>query len=283
MRVVFFASDKPRELSVASNMIAGIRKNKFIRPHRDKAEIRRLSANNNLSDCDVAFMVGVKSKRLFEQCVDQGITPVMMDKGYIRSRAEGSRVWEYWRVSVGAHHPTKIMAWQTEPSDRWDSLGVKLEPWKKKGSHILLAGSSAKYHNFYNLPDPTEWAQGVVDQIREYSDLPIIYRPKPSWKEAVPIAGTSFTENRAITQDLENAHCMITHGSNACFEALTMGIPCIVLGDGVGRLISRDTVAGVNDLIRPEREQFFANLAYYQWTEKEMMAGHAWAFMRELI
>lgn len=280
MRNVFFASNKKLEQDLAANMVKGIR------GQGGKAEVRTLCANNNLSDCDVAMMVGVKSKRLFDQCENAGIIPVMFDKGYIRGRRVDSRVWEYWRVSVGAHHPTATIMQKKLPDDRWKNLGVKVDPWKTWGHHIVLAGSSAKYHRFYDLPDPTEWARGVIEEIRKHSDLPIIYRPKPSWKEAVPIRGAEFSgreKAQSINQDLWGAHCLITHGSNACFEALIAGVPVIVLGNGVAKVVSRQSVADVMELTRPKREQFFANLAYYQWTEKEMASGECWNFMKGLI
>lgn len=79
------------------------------------------------------------------------------------------------------------------------------------------------------------------------------------------------------------AHILVTHGSNACLDAMMAGIPSIILGPGVmGPISSRDLA----DLEHPrmagkaERSQLLANLAYHQWTEAEMASGLAWGVIR---
>jgi hypothetical protein len=278
MRLRFFSSDKPRERDLAGAFVAGLKQ------YRVKAEVRELCATPDLKGCDAACFVGVKSKRIFEACLAAGVTPIMFDKGYIRTRAVGGRVWEYWRISVGAHHPTAQLEHQRMPDDRWAKLKLVEKPWRRSGFQIVIAGSSAKYHDFYGLPDPTAWAEGVVREIREQTDRPIIYRPKPSWDGAVPIADTHFSgPNDSLAGALTNAWVMITHGSNASFEAALLGIPSIVLGNGVAKPISSTSL---EDLAHPKmakRKGWFANLAYFQWTEDEFRSGVSWPFIAENI
>ena len=156
--------------------------------------------------------------------------------------------------------------------------------WRKSGLQIVFAGSSAKYHAFYDLPDPTAYAREVVARITKLSDRPIIYRPKPSWREAVPVPGSRFSHGKeGILSALANAHCLITHGSNACFEAALMGIPTIVLGAAVARPISSTSLDDIEFPFRGKRIQWLNNLAYHQWTEGEMRSGEAWQTVREQL
>src|SRR5690606_33738992 len=116
--------------------------------------------------------------------------PVMLDKGYNRSR--DCKMWRYTRISVGTHQPD-LSAFKFKP-DRVRSLPFPhICPVRKSGKHILLIGSSAKCHEFLDLPDPTEWAASVVAEIRKHTDRPIVYRPKQSWRDAVPIPGTTMS------------------------------------------------------------------------------------------
>lgn len=279
MRVVFFASDKPREQALAKAFLRGA---SF---HRCHVEQRPLCASPDVRGADVIAMVGVKSKTLFDLTLAAGAVPVMLDKGYVRTRRSGSRVWEYWRVAVGAHHPTETSLMRHKMnSDRWDALGLEVSPWRSRGNQIVIAGSSAKYHHFYGLPEPNDYYRDLAAQIRARSQRPIIYRPKPSFKDAQPIDGTEFSDgNENILDALWGAHALVTHGSNACFEAALQGVPSIILGDGVAAPFSSRTLEDIENPIRGKREQWFANLAYHQFTEREFRDGMAWQVMRPWV
>lgn len=278
-RLVFFASDKPREQELSRNFISGAKR------HGWKCEVRPLSPEApNLTGLDAIAMVGVKSKRLFDAAKRAGVIPIMLDKGYVRTRAEGSRVWEFWRVAVDGHHPTRTLMLRKRSADRWNALHLQTQSWHRSGSHILIAGSSAKYHAFYDLPEPNAYYSQLVDDIRERTDRPIVYRPKPSYRDAVPIEGTRFSsDEETIADALWGAHCLVTHGSNACFEAALLGVPSIILGDGVAAPISSRDLDMVERAPCGKREQWLANLAYCQWTEQEMREGTAWPIIEELI
>lgn len=284
MRVVFCHSDKPREHILADAWADGVR-----RHAGDTCELRALTPEVEVVPCDVACMVGVKSRELYQAYHDAGTHIIYLDKGYTRHARPGPvKVWEYWRVSLDAHHPTDFLDLRhAPPADRLDDLGIVLKPWRKNGRHIVIAGSSQKYHDFYGMRDPTQWAQKLVKQIqRAAPGREIIYRPKPSWKDAVPVEGATFSRDGDIYDVLENAWALVTHGSNAVFEAVCEGIPCIVLGNAVAKPISATTV---DDLPAPLqasyalRQRWLEQLAWWQWTAAEISQGQAWEFLRPKI
>lgn len=281
LRVCFFHSDKPRERILADAWSKGVQ------AHGDLIELKALTPEIELADADVACMVGVKSRELFRAHFDKGQHVVMIDKGYTRHAAPGPvKLWEYWRVAVDAHHPTKAVETWTRPLDRAEKLGLVISAWRKSGSHILFAGSSEKYHAFYRERDPSRYLEKVVKILRAYTKREIVYRPKPSWREAVPVEGTTFSQKGQIEEALVDAWALVTHGSNACFEAVLLGVPCIILGTAVARSISSTEL---KDIEAPrlatyrERHQWLANLAYCQWTLPEMASGEAWATIRPQI
>jgi hypothetical protein len=140
MSLYFFASDKPREQDLAASFLAGAR------AHGVQCEQRELVASPDLKGASAVAMVGVKSKRLFELTRAAGAVPIMLDKGYIRTRRSDSRVWEYWRVSVGSHHPTSTTLMSVKrPHDRLEGMGrapsITLSTgWTSRTS--IIAGSS---------------------------------------------------------------------------------------------------------------------------------------------
>lgn len=282
MRLAFLASSKPRERILADAFAQGAR------VHGDDVEIVPLGDDPAPVDCDVAIMVGVKSRERWQAYWKAGAHTIMLDKGYSRIKAAGpARGWHYWRIAVDGHHPTRYVAGMGRPADRFERLGLKVAPWRKRGKHIVIAGSSAKYHDFYGLMNPTRWTAKLVGELKEHTERRITYRPKPSWREAVPVVGTRFSGGgETIDGVLEGAHALITHGSNACFEAMLAGVPSLILGDGVARPISSHVVAAIEDLYlaeEAERMQLLANLAYCQFSLAEFASGEAWEITRPLI
>lgn len=279
MRVAFYCADKAREYALGEAFLEGVQ------AHGDSGQI--VQKGKEVVESDVACMVGVKSAKLFRKCLDRGITVIYLDKGYLRhGSSEPVKSWEYWRVSVNSHHPTEYVARANHDFARAASMNLGFDPWRT-GANILLAGSSLKYHNFYRLPDPTEYAKSAIEVIRKYSDRPIVYRPKPSWREAKRIPGALYSgSDESIYEVLEDAHVMVTHGSNACFEAVTLGVPVINLGNCVAGPISS---SALKDIEKPylatelERRQWLANLAHCQYTLQEMRTGLAWKFLRDTL
>lgn len=282
MKVAFWASDKPRERILSDAFLNGVQ------AHGDEAIALRLTGEGEVADCDIACMFGVKSRALFQAHWRAGIHTVYLDKGYCRQRRPGPvSAWEYYRVAVDGHHPTRHLANQKSSEDRLEVLNLELQPWRKRGGHIILAGSSAKYHAFYGLSHPTKYAAKVINELLAMTQREIVYRPKPSWQDAVPIDGARYSTNEESIQDvLKGAHVLVTHGSNAVFEAVLAGVPCIVLGDAVAKPISSVTLGKIEHprlANEVERRQWLANLAYWQWTLTEMADGRAWDFIRPRI
>lgn len=273
-KIVFFASKKRREIHLAKAFLAGAK------THGYMVERRFVDDIPDVIDFKYACMVGVKSLKLWRLMESKGVTPIMFDKGYYRRRS--GIAWQYWRVSVGSHHPRQEVLGLGYPSDRFERLGYNVAPdWRVGGNHILLIGSSAKYHRFYDLPDPTTFNKKIIDRLRVISDRPIFYRPKPSWKDARPISGAFFSRiSRSMTQDLEDAFCVVTHGSNGCYDAALAGVPSIVLGEAVMKSISSRKLIEVERPKRGDRMPLFSAIAYQQWTLEEFRSGEAFETMK---
>lgn len=275
MKVAFLASDKAREQRLADAFLMGARR------HGHQTRIYDLRDKTTLVAADVVCMCGVKSRELYQLYRNADVAVVYLDKGYARQRRPDGKGWEYWRFSVNAHQPTRRLAALAMPDDRWKALGLERKPWRTSGVHVVFAGSSQKYHDFHAMRGATDYARRIVRQIVT-SGRPVIYRPKPSWDEAVPVPYSTMPEGQSLSEALDGAWALVTHGSSACFEAVLEGVPCVILGDAIARPISSTDIA---DLAAPRRArprevaQWLANLAYFQWTLEEMAKGAAWDFI----
>jgi hypothetical protein len=287
MKVTFFASDKPREQILAEGFIRGLR------DHGDEGEIVTLKGDVPIAHgSQAACMVGVKSLELWKANMKAGVHCIMFDKGYDRDAVTttGPKTWAYWRVAVDAHHPTHYLMKENKPHDR---IFAEFKPWREydpKG-RILVAGSSAKYHRFYDITEPTRYWRANIKRMGRYTSAKVIYRPKPSWHEAVPIKAASFSKRRNITimDDLGQASVMVTHGSNAVVESILEGVPVISLGPSVAAPISSYDLSALSPKQMPYeapdevRLQWLANLGYCQWTVEEMRKGLAWPHIKPYI
>jgi hypothetical protein len=226
-------------------------------------------------DCDLHCIVGVKHAKVERVLRARGLPFLYWDKPY-------NREWKkYWRLSYSAHQPTKYLMLREFNPDRARKQGwLNFKPWRMHGDGpILFAGASNKYHTFHGLPSPDAYAAEVLRDVRRVTDRPFVYRPKPSYREARPIAGAGFSRIRPLGPDMGRARVLVTHGSSACLDAMLAGVPSVILGDAVTRGLSSTSIAEIE---RPrlasveERRQMLASLAHFQWTLDEIARGDIW-------
>ena len=284
MKVRFLKGGNARETHLSNALEVGIKK------HGDTLEVIDKGGDITL-DCDVVAFCGVKSREIYQAYTRASIRVVYFDKGYSRhSRTDDVRGWEYWRWAVNSHQPTCKFR-PDYPSDRLALLaaaghGWEFKPWRKKGNHVVIAGSSQKYHDFYQLKPPADYYQKLSKYLNGYTDRQIVYRPKPSFKDAAPILGAGYSMKESISTALEGAHCLVTHGSNACFEAMLAGVPSIIIGEAVAKPISSVSIKEIESprlASDEERSAWLRWLSYQQFTENEMKSGLAWEVIRDQL
>lgn len=200
------------------------------------------------------------------------------DLGYWHRRKRTR--WDgYHKVVLNARHPT--VYFNTKPRDpsRFASLGVEIKPWRKSGSHIIVAGMSGKAAAMEGL-QPEQWERQTIAALRKLTRRKIIYRPKPNWMGARPIPGSVLDKMTALELAFEDCHAIVTHHSNVAVDALMAGIPCICPG-GVASLLSSHDLADIENPLMPDgREQWACNLAWTQWSLEEMRNGAMWEYFR---
>lgn len=280
LRLVFWIGDKAYEKAVSGALKHGAKL------HGDKIEIRAVKDYNG-PDGDAGIMCGMVKDDLIQSHKRANKPFLYIDKGYKRERSEwnGDALSAWWRAIWNNTHPTEYLNDITRPSDRWDKLEHELKD-RNDGETILIAGSSKKYHLAHGLLHPTLWTQNLIAALRVYTDRPIVYRPKPSWRDAEKIKGAEFDFGlkRSIQSRVEEAHCVVTHGSMASVEAICAGTPVLTIGHSVARPIGSTLITEIEDPFwadKQTRKQWAANLAYFHWSPLELNDGTAWQYIKE--
>lgn len=213
----------------------------------------------------------------------RGIPVLTMDMPWF-GRLHPSNPDSSVKISVNHWHPTAYFQRRPKPTDRWEKLGLPILPMRADGRHIVVAGSGPKS----SVRDGNEfqaWEREAIAALRLLTDREIVYRPKPYRKEAAPppIDGARMDRDTPIAGLLSGAWAVVTRQSNVAVDALRLGIPALCW-EGVGSVLAMQNLADIERPFLPtddQRQQFFADLAYCQWTMAELKSGAAWAHIKD--
>lgn len=231
-------------------------------------------------EADVAVMYGMYGNlfKAFNDYVAAGKPAVYVDLGYW-GRREGGRWTGFHKVSVNSRHPTKYFQRRPHDGNRLRRFDLRLKPWRE-GRHILIAGMG---HKTASVGEPAggEWETAVIAELRQHTDRPIVYRPKPSWKTAPTIPGTQFSsQHQDLREVLNGAHCVVTHHSNTAVDGLVEGIPAFCW-QGVGSVLASRDLSQIESPAQPDgREQWMRDIAWCQWNVDEMRLGKPWLHLK---
>jgi capsule polysaccharide modification protein KpsS len=105
--------------------------------------------------------------------------------------------------------------------------------------------------------DKPNWVIDTKKTLKKYTDRPIIVHNKFSKKN--------------LDELLKDAWAFVSLQSTAGFKAMAKGVPAYFTDQ------SLKNVAKINDIENPKIDyKIFNNLAYGQWTLKEIGSGEAW-------
>lgn len=172
----------------------------------------------------------------------RGCAVLVAENAYTGNEFAGAR----WYALSRSQHNGAGTWWVGSP-ERWDALGVDLEPWREGGDEIVILPQRGMGPP--GVAMPTHW---LAQAVRRSGGR---IRPHPGTRPAVP-----------LRDDLARARCVWTWGSGAAIKALLWGIP---VHSDFPRWIGRqdNTDAG--------RLAMFRSLIWAQWRLSEISSGEA--------
>lgn len=218
-------------------------------------------------------------QKIFHAYRAYGLPVVYVDLGYF-GRLEGGKWSGYHKVSVNGRHPTSYFQKKTHGPDRFSHFRLNFPRWRF-GRHILVCGTSDKGALVDGFR-PQEWENRTIQKLKKLTSRQIIYRPKPSWSCATPIPGSQFAMSKEdVSRWLVNCHAVVSHHSNVCVDAFLAGVPNFC-EDGVGLPLSHSDLSLIEDARRDgNRQQWAQDVAYCQFSVKEMEEGVAWRVLKD--
>ncbi len=200
---------------------------------------------------------------LIDQWIARKRQYIYWDRGYAR------RVFATWlpRGENGGYYRWHRNSYQMQsirerPDDRWNALKTEARPWARNGKHIVIAAPTHTYSAFHTLRD---WTDNTIDALSRVTDRRLVIRGKET--------------KRPLQNDLEGAHALVAHGSNAAVEAAILGCPVFVHPDSAAALVGLTDLQQIERPVYPERQPWLNALAYSQFNEAELCDGTLWRLL----
>lgn len=146
---------------------------------------------------------------------------------------------------------------------------VRLEPWRKMGSHILLAMPGVHFGAALGI-DVRSWSETIPATIRNLCE-----------KIGRPLRIRERHEKRPLRDDLFGAWALVTHSSNVAVDAVLSGIPVFVAPTSPAAPVGKLDLDLENPVF-PGRDRWLRSLASQQFTISEMQNGTAQFWMKRI-
>jgi hypothetical protein len=145
--------------------------------------------------------------------------------------------------------------------DRWKRMQIEVRPWQKGGRHIVIAAPTETYSKLHGCED---WIAKTVTALAKVTDRQLVIRDKEQFRR------------RPLQTDLDGAHALVTHGSNAANEAVILGCPVFTHASCAAALVGKTDVNDIERPVYPDRQPWLNSLAYSQFSESELLDGTLW-------
>ena len=160
------------------------------------------------------------------------------------------------------------------------SLGIKLNPWRTEGDHILVCLQRDSGWNSKGF-DQQHWLEKTLKIIRSRSDRPIHIRPHPANKiDWNGIAGkfedvyAVDSKIRTLDQDINGAHAGVFFNSSSSVASVLHGVPVFVSdASAVTYSVANHNIKDINSPVLPAREQWLYELSAAHWTIEQSRNG----------
>lgn len=230
-----------------------------------------LTMSKNTPDFDRSIPVvirGIAKRKVIHRCEQEKRPYFYIDTGYFGNWKHKTfhRITKNNMQYLGKINPGI-------PEDRFVRTGATIHK-HRPGTNILICPPSQKAMNFWGL-DLNEWLDFTVQEIKKYTDRPIVIRTKTSRSERV----NNDTMEMALSRDV---HCMVTFNSIAAVESLMYGKPVFTMGPNAAQPFANLKLDTIDNPFMPTLDEvriLLCNLAYQQFTTQEMKDGTAWRML----
>lgn len=248
-----------------------------------------LNAGHSLSDNDLIGSADVHviwsvlfagrmtpNRHIWNVCKKQNKPVIVLEVGGIKRGTT-------WKVGLNGINRDAYFGGLHNNSSRADSLGLFLKPWKTSGTHILICGQHDKSLQWENMPRMSNWLMSIIDEIKSYTDMPIVFRPHPRCRlEHIERQYQNVYRDEPVKLDntyddfnlsFKDVFAVVNWSSNPGVQAAIAGIPVFTGPSSLAYEVANQELSQIKNPITPERQQWLNDYAWTEYTIDEIEKG----------
>ena len=238
---------------------------------------------DNSYDCDVGVIWSVlwngrmaPNKKIWEDFHNLNKKVIVLEVGgLVRGKT--------WKVAIDGINRDANFGNGGNDSIRVNQLGLKLKPWSLGGDRIIICGQHDKSNQWKDMPTMSTWLLDTIRQIRERTDMPIVWRPHPR----CPVPGIEHEYKNVRREqpiqvkdtyddfdfDCTGAYAVVNWSSNPATHAVMQGVPVFVGPSSLAYDVGNKDFTTIGMPKRPDRTQWLNDIAHTEWTLEEIAEG----------
>jgi len=207
---------------------------------------------------------------------EQGKPTIVLEVGGIKRGTT-------WKVGLNGINRDAYFGPKGNDSSRAEKLGLKLQPWRTSGEHILICGQHDKSLQWKNMGSMADWVIKTIDTIKLHCNLPIIFRPHPrcwlpdierEWKNVrrqepkkIPNTYDDFD------MSFKGAWATVSWSSNPGIHSILAGVPAFTGPSSLAYEVANKDLKDINSPNLTDRQQWLNDYAHTEYTIEEISAG----------
>ena len=255
----------------------------------------KLYINRRADDADVAVIWSVlwrgrmaEYKKIWDHYRAQGKPVVVLEVGGLRRNKS-------FKIGINGINRDADFANQEFDDERWPLFGHELRPWNPTGNLIVICGQHDTSEQWKGLPKMSNWIEKQIQEIRKYTNKPILVRPHPrnqinfdenkfkNVKVRIPKRDFRTYDDTDFKATLRGTWAVVNHSSNPAMEAVIQGIPVFVSESSLCHDVGNTTLHDINTPAMPSRIKWANMLAYTEWFEDEIEQGLPWTRIKKRL
>lgn len=231
-------------------------------------------ANKAVGNVDFVVTWGWRAGKPFR---DQGYNVLVMERGFVGDRF----AW----TSLGWNGLNGRATWPKAPNDptRFEKhFGHLVKEWSEREGYALIIGQ-VKGDAALSTVNIDAWYYQAVNAMKARG-YDVRFRPHPmavKRQQRTPNLDVK-TIGGSLQEAMGGAAVVVSYNSNSGVEATLAGLPVIACDHGA--MAWPVCAHGLDaELVRPDRSQWFSDIAWKQWSLSEIENGTAWELISQCL
>jgi hypothetical protein len=237
--------------------------------------------NRSGGDVDVIWSVlwngrMAKNKAIWDRNVLQSKPTLVLEVGGIQRGTT-------WKVGLNGINRDAYFGPKGNNDTRARRFGLTPLPWRDDGKYILLCGQHEKSEQWRNMPSMSKWVMQTIEEIRTYTDRPIMFRPHPR----CPLPHIEHEFKNVVRQQpqqmpgtyddfdmrFSNIWATVNWSSNPGIHSILNGVPAFVGPSSLAYDVANHSYANIESPLMPDRQQWINDYAHTEYTVDEISKG----------